>query len=167
MHSQAFPVQEQVDITFNFNGSTKVKLPVMAVPSGTVYNFLQLNKNYRTVAASAALLGNLSQRLSSSNMLPNSAILSLTVANNRDWVNLQNGSLTFEYVVLLLFNLFTLLIKHHFCFLLELNTVPTLFLAIVHCAHFGLYPLTSGPKTAANLTKSVLIASGAPVNATI
>ena len=103
MHSQAFPVQEQVDITFNFNGSTKVKLPVMAVPSSTVYNSLQLNKNYRTVAVSAALLGNLSQRLSSSNMLPNSAILSLTVANNREWVNLQNGSLTFEYVVLLLF----------------------------------------------------------------
>ncbi len=103
MHSQAFPIQEQVDIAFNFNNSTKVKLPVIAVPSDTVYNFLQFNKSNRTVAASAVLIGSLSQHLNIGNLQPNSAILSLTINNNRKSVNLQNGSLTFEYVVLLLF----------------------------------------------------------------
>lgn len=93
LHSKAF--HQSDNITFQFGNTMKVELPAKSVFHPQSINNFSPFKNYRKV--STALLSNISQRLNTSKLWPNSAILSITLENRRESVNLKNGLLIFEY----------------------------------------------------------------------
>ncbi len=85
MRSKAFGVNQTV--TFNFNNATTIELPVKSVLKHS--NFF--SKNDFQVALSVTLIKSLSRHLNVTNFLPNSDILSVTVANHRESINLNDG----------------------------------------------------------------------------
>ncbi len=97
MRSKLFDVSESSNIHFDFGNAAIVEVPINAVLNEhsnnlhSTYSSLPSNKTSRKIATSATLLSNISQRLSSKTLLPNSAVLSITVANRRESVSLNDG----------------------------------------------------------------------------
>lgn len=95
LHSKVFAVDDSSNITFNFSSSTTVELPTRALDS-SLYNS-KPSKDSLQIATSAALVSNLWQHFNESTTLPNSDVLSITVAGHRQTVHLKHGlKLRFE-----------------------------------------------------------------------